>query len=99
MSPAVDLHGSCTDDLEGLRDIATCLNPGSKALYHLGFREKVAKPMPTFRGLCAGCISNKACNLEAFVQLFSTEFGAVVPSNEPIDDDAELGFSSSSGSG
>ena len=28
---------------EGLRDIATCLNARSEALYHLGFREKVAK--------------------------------------------------------
>jgi hypothetical protein len=28
---------------EGLRDIATCLNARSEALYHLGFRERVAK--------------------------------------------------------
>ena len=28
---------------EGLRDIATCLNARGEALYHLGFREKVAK--------------------------------------------------------
>jgi len=28
---------------EGLRDIATCLNAKSEALYHLGFREPVAK--------------------------------------------------------
>jgi len=28
---------------EGLRDIATCLNARSEALYHLGFREPVAK--------------------------------------------------------
>jgi hypothetical protein len=28
---------------EGLRDIATCLNARSEALYHLGFLEKVAK--------------------------------------------------------
>jgi hypothetical protein len=28
---------------EGLRDIATCLNARSEALYHLGSREKVAK--------------------------------------------------------
>jgi hypothetical protein len=28
---------------EGLRDIATCLNSRSEALYHLGFRERVAK--------------------------------------------------------
>jgi len=29
---------------EGLRDIATCLNARPEALYHLGFREPVAKP-------------------------------------------------------
>ena len=28
---------------EGLRDIATCLNARDEALYHLGFRERVAK--------------------------------------------------------
>ena len=28
---------------EGLRDIATCLNARGEALYHLGFRERVAK--------------------------------------------------------
>ena len=28
---------------EGLRDIATCLNAKPEALYHLGFREPVAK--------------------------------------------------------
>jgi hypothetical protein len=28
---------------EGLRDIATCLNAKAEALYHLGFREPVAK--------------------------------------------------------
>jgi hypothetical protein len=28
---------------EGLRDIATCLNARCLALYHLGFRERVAK--------------------------------------------------------
>ena len=28
---------------EGLRDIATCLNARSEVLYHLGFRERVAK--------------------------------------------------------
>ncbi|MCX6960762.1 MAG: DUF4372 domain-containing protein [Verrucomicrobia bacterium] len=28
---------------EGLRDIATCLNARPETLYHLGFREKVAK--------------------------------------------------------
>jgi len=28
---------------EGLRDIATCLNAGNETLYHLGFREPVAK--------------------------------------------------------
>ena len=28
---------------EGLRDIATCLNATPEALYHLGFREPVAK--------------------------------------------------------
>ena len=34
-SPAVDLHG--------LRDIVECLNAKPEALYHLGFREPVAK--------------------------------------------------------
>jgi len=28
---------------EGLRDIDTCLNARGEALYHLGFRERVAK--------------------------------------------------------
>ena len=28
---------------EGLRDIATCLNARPETLYHLGFREKVAR--------------------------------------------------------
>ncbi|MCE9588285.1 MAG: hypothetical protein K8R57_08230 [Verrucomicrobia bacterium] len=43
VSSTVDLNGLCAVDLEGLRDIATCLNARSKALDCLGFRERVAK--------------------------------------------------------